>query len=140
MVGGVEDSSASTDRSPRLELIDRPPERHEHRERRGRWRGRRGGEGELSRELAAGVLGTPVAAVLPVLAPRRMPGGMLVPMHVPVPMSLSNRFTLGGRKDRAPSVREGPDTVGRDVGKPGDEQQPDDRSVVPNGFHRSTYL
>jgi hypothetical protein len=30
--------------------------------------------------------------------------------------------------------------VGRDVGKPGDEQQPDDRSVVPNGFQRSTHL
>jgi hypothetical protein len=95
MVSGVEDRSASMACSSRLKPIGRSPEGHEHRERRSRRCGRRGREGELPRELAAGALGTPVTAVLPVLARDwHVPGGMLVPMHVPIPMSVSGRFTL----------------------------------------------
>ena len=140
MVCGVEHSSANKDGSPRLELIGRFPEGHEHGERLGRRCGRRGREGELSRELAAGVLGTPIAGVLPVLArARRVLGAMLVPMRVPIPVSVSNRSTFGGRENRAPSVPEALDTAGRDVREPSNEQQPDDRSVVPDGFQRSTH-
>ena len=137
---GVDDSSSNKDGSPRLEFIGRFPEGHKHRERRGRRRGRRGREGGLSRELAAGVLGTPIAGVLPVLArARRVLGAMLVPMRVPIPVSVSNRSTFGGRENRAPSVPEALDTAGRDVREPSNEQQPDDRSVVPDGFQRSTH-
>jgi hypothetical protein len=63
---------------------------------------------------------------------------MLVPMRVLVPKGVADRFTAGPRKDHASVVGSARNTAGRDVRKQGRDHEPDDHSIVPEGFQQNT--